>query len=156
MDTIEVFVEHEAGTNVVNFYDEETFEHLGSRRFGPIRPFPYGFVPGTLAPDGDCADCFVLTDQPLTTGTRMTVEPIALMEQVEAGDVDHNVLVVVPGAPEPDLDEVRPVLEEFLHSFMTARGSDGNEVGDLLPREAAHEYLQSAIEAFEAGREEPS
>ena len=69
-------------------------------------PFPYGFVVGTKAGDGDAADCFVLTARNLVSGTATDCEPVGLLEQIEDGEVDHKVLAVLPGETF-ELDQAR-------------------------------------------------
>jgi inorganic pyrophosphatase len=138
---ITVFIENEAGSDVKHHYDEETFEVLRIERVGAAYPYPYGFVPGTLAPDGDGADCFVLTARELRTGERVEVEPVALMEQTEGGVTDHDVLAVLPGDPVPDLDAAVERFTRFFAGFMA--GVPGREaaIGRLLPAGDAHAYL---------------
>jgi inorganic pyrophosphatase len=70
---ITVFIENEAGSDVKHHYNEETFEVLRTERVGVDYPYPYGFVPGTLAPDGDAADCFVITEVGLPPERRSPV-----------------------------------------------------------------------------------
>ncbi len=98
---LRVFIENEAGSYIKHHHDEETLAFLRTEQVGRPYPFPYGFVPGTRAPDGDCVDCFVVTDRVLHTGDLVDCEPFALMEQTEAGLVDHNILAVPAGEVMP-------------------------------------------------------
>ena len=138
---LRVFIENEAGSDVKHHHDEETLALLRTERVRAPYPFPYGFVPGTRAPDGDCVDCFVITDRPLRTGEVVDCVPFGLMEQTEAGFVDHNLLAVLPGETAPDLEALGRSLSRFAREVFA--GMPGREVtvGRFLPVEAALAYL---------------
>ena len=141
MAAIEVFIENPAGSWVKHHHNEETLEFL---RVEPVRrpyPFPYGFVPGTRAPDGDCADCFVITGRPLARADTVEVEPIALMEWTEAGAGDHKVIAVLPGDPIPDLGQLQPTLIDFAKQVFAHLPGREVRAGRFLPAEDALAYL---------------
>ena len=145
--TITVFVENEAGTDIKNHHDEVTLEHLGTERVGAMYPYPYGFVPGTLAPDDDAADCFVITTEHLTTGTTIECRPVALLEQTEGGITDHNVIAVPVGEKNPDLQLVRARIARFMEGFMAGVAERKSVPGRMLPAHAAAVYLAECAEA---------
>ena len=89
---IRVFVQNEPGSLVKHLHDERALTLRGTRTVAHPYPFPYGFVIGTGAADGDNVDCYVITKRALRTGQIVECEPIGLMEQIEDGMVDHNVL----------------------------------------------------------------
>ena len=103
MPSVRVFIENEAGSDLKHHHDEQRFVVTLVERVGAPFPYPYGFVPGTLAPDGDAVDCFVITGRPLQTGDMVTAEIVGLMEQTDGGGGNHNVVAVLPGDPPPDL-----------------------------------------------------
>ena len=141
MPSIGVFIENLAGSDLKHHHDEERFLVTQVERVGAAFPYPYGFVPGTLAPDGDAVDCFVITGRPLRTGDLVTAEIVGLMEQTDGGGDNHNVVAVLPGDPPPDLNAVRDVLAEFIVEVF--RGLPGREsrAGRLLPVADAMAYL---------------
>jgi inorganic pyrophosphatase len=47
---------------------------------GMTFPFNFGFVPSTLAEDGDPLDIMLLNDEPLQTGTLIKVRPLAILK----------------------------------------------------------------------------
>ncbi len=142
MPTIRVFVENPAGSRLKHHHDEETLELLRVEPVSGAYPFPYGFVPGTRAPDGDAVDCFVITEQPLRTGDLVVCEPFALMEQTEAGLVDNNVLAVPVGEPLPDLAPVIPVLTRGILQLFSGMPGRETAVGRFLPADDAVAYLK--------------
>ena len=136
---LRVFIENEAGSCIKHHHDEETLAFLRTERVQAPYPFPYGFVPGTRAPDGDCVDCFVVTDRVLHTGDLVDCEPFALMEQTEAGLVDHNILAVPAGEALPDLERLpRRSASSWRRSSPACRAGrprwDGSSPAEDAPR----------------------
>jgi inorganic pyrophosphatase len=84
-------------------------------------PADYGFVPGTLADDGDPLDILCLTTEPTFPGCRIRVRPVAVLRLEDQGEVDDKVISVPAGDPRHDgtrdvgdLDEhFRKELEHF-------------------------------------------
>ncbi len=146
-NTLRVFIENEAGSDIKHHYDEDTYKVLRTERVGAEYPYPYGFVPGTLAPDGDAADCFVITHRALRSGAVVDCEPIALLEQTEGGQTDHNVLAVIAGEPIPDLAEVRATISRFIEQFRAGVPGGEGVPGGLLEVEDAFAYVQTCAEA---------
>lgn len=151
---LRVFIENEAGSCIKHHHDEETLAFRHTEQVRAPYPFPYGFVPGTRAPDGDCVDCFVITDRALHTGDLVDCEPFALMEQTEAGLVDHNVLAVPVGEAFPDLGSLRPALARFVAEVFAGMAGRETTVGQFLPAAAARAYLEACARGpYAAGRE---
>src|SRR5947209_3844617 len=57
-------------------------------------PGDYGFVPGTLADDGDPLDILVLVDEPSFTGCLMEARPVGVLHMVDGKENDQKVLAV--------------------------------------------------------------
>lgn len=145
---ISVFVENEAGSEIKHHYNEETFAVTHTENVGVAYPFPYGFVPNTLAPDGDAADCFVITTEVLPTGTTILCDPVALVEQTEGGDTDNNVIAVPVGDPVPDLEAVQAAIGYFVERFLVGVPGRESVMGRLLPAEDAFAYLDKCARAY--------
>ena len=57
-------------------------------------PFDYGFVPNTLADDGDPLDGMVIMDEPTFPGCLIAARPLGFLEMIDGGDRDEKVLCV--------------------------------------------------------------
>lgn len=81
--------------------DHETGEiYLDRMLFTATRyPADYGFVPETLADDGDPLDVLVLLEEPTFPGCRIRVRPIGLFMMQDSGADDHKVIAVPHGDP---------------------------------------------------------
>ena len=139
---MQVFIENEAGSRRKNIYDERTLRHLRTVDVSASYPYPYGFVIGTVSGDDDAVDCFVLTAEPLIAGTTLECDPIGLLEQVEDGEIDHKVLAVPSGAS-ATIDETTIVaLKKFISGVFAHIPNKRMEIGRLLGRDAAENYLR--------------
>jgi len=116
---INAVIEIPAGSSDKREYDPGTRTFPVSLRDGHPRrigflPYPanYGFVPGTRmlkeeGGDGDAVDIFVLCGA-LATGTVLEVEPIGVIELLDAGERDDKVvaLPVDPALRTVDADDL--------------------------------------------------
>ncbi len=57
-------------------------------------PYDYGFIPNTLAEDGDPLDGMVIIDEPTFPGCIIAARPIGFLEMIDGGDRDEKILCV--------------------------------------------------------------
>lgn len=151
-----VFVEAEEGSRDKGLYDETTLERRGTRRALVPYPYPYGFIRGTLGgADGDCLDCFVITNRRLFAGREYRVEPIGVLEMKENSEQDWKLLVRLPdeevpaAVPGPEVDALRAELSAFIHKIFTAYPDVCIETGAILPAAEAKELVRKRMESGE-------
>ena len=86
-------------------------------------PADYGFIPDTLAEDGDPLDALALVSEPTFPGCRIRIQPIGLFLMEDQGQADHKVLGVPLGDPlwanATSLDDVPSHLLRELEHFFT-------------------------------------
>lgn len=99
-------------------------------------PYDYGFIPNTLADDGDPLDGMVIMDEPTFPGCIITARPIGMLEMIDGGDRDEKILCV----PEEDprysqvnsLKDIAPHrLEEIAEFFRTYKNLE-KKVTEIL------------------------
>lgn len=126
-------------------------------------PAEYGFIPGTLADDGDALDVVVLIDQPTFPGCLMRVRPIGILRLRQEGERDDKVLCVAVTDPlyagTCDIGDLPPHrLVEIKHFFATYTELEGREVevGDWEGAGAAMDEIKESLlpEFREAGDKE--
>jgi inorganic pyrophosphatase len=76
-------------------------------------PYDYGFVPNTLADDGDPLDGMVLMDQPTFPGCIIPARPIGMLEMIDSGDRDEKILCVP--AKDPRYSQVKSLKDVAQH-----------------------------------------
>jgi len=132
---------------------------------GMTFPFEFGFVPETLADDGDPLDAIVLLDSPLQAGCVVKARLIGVIEaeQQERGTrawQRNDRLVAVAGgskghAAPRSLDDVDPFRLEAIESFFANyRAPDGDRFRVVARRgiRAAEAAIRRAHDAYQAER----
>ncbi|WP_299491440.1 inorganic diphosphatase [Acaryochloris sp. IP29b_bin.137] len=97
---INVLIEIPAGSKNKYEFDKDMQAFALDRvLFASVQyPYDYGFIPNTLADDGDPLDGMVIMDQPTFPGCVITARPIGMLEMIDGGDRDEKILCV----PEED------------------------------------------------------
>ncbi|MEM8614492.1 MAG: inorganic diphosphatase [Cyanobacteria bacterium P01_H01_bin.105] len=99
-------------------------------------PYDYGFVPNTLADDGDPLDGMVLMDEPTFPGCVIAARPIGMLEMIDGGDRDEKILCVPDKDPRyvdvKTLDDVASHrLDEIAEFFKTYKNLE-KKVTEIL------------------------
>jgi inorganic pyrophosphatase len=69
---------------------------------GPLRfPTAYGFIPQTVAPDGDEVDVLIIQDEPVEAGTVMAVRPIGMFSMDWPDSDKRDIKIVAVSANDP-------------------------------------------------------
>lgn len=139
---IKVLIQVAAGSSEKHMYDERTLEYKETRQVSRPYPYPYGFVIGTNAADGDCVDCYLITGDDVAPGDVVACEPFGLLLQEEAGQVDHKILASIPGQDFASEEDLLRELEEFIDAIFSRYPQIQVRVGPILPREEALRHLQ--------------
>lgn len=107
---------------------------LDRNLYSPVHyPGDYGFVPSTLAEDGDPLDVLVLVDAPSFPGCLQSVRPIGLLEMLDQGVADEKVLCVGKNNPRhqdvTNYSQIYPhMLREITHFFAIYKDLEGKRV----------------------------
>ncbi len=99
-------------------------------------PYDYGFVPNTLADDGDPLDGMVLIDEPTFPGCIIAARPIGMLEMIDGGDRDEKILCVPDKDPRyaevKSLDDVAPHRLEEIAEFFRSYKNLEKKVTEIL------------------------
>ena len=148
METLrfDVFVENPQGATTKIHHDEEKLVPLFEEPVSWPYPYAYGFVVGVESGDGDCLDVFVISKDRIPSGTRLTCCAIALLEQWQNDDEDHDVIAVPNGELEQahtiDLDEVRRKINKHMAEVFSHDPDRTIRVGEFLPASAAEALVR--------------
>jgi inorganic pyrophosphatase len=107
-------------------------------------PGDYGFIPGTLAEDGDPLDVLTLVTEPSFTGCLIEVRPVGVLYMVDKQEHDQKILAVPNNNPRYDsihtIDQIFPHLKREIEHFFTIykelQGSKAEMNGWGGPKEA--------------------
>lgn len=125
-------------------------------------PADYGFVPDTLAEDGDPLDVLVLLDEPTFPGCHVRVRPIGVFHMRDEAGPDEKILAVPARDPRweaisdlADLSGMQDhLLEEIAHFFEVYKDLEPGKrsmLGDWTGRGDAEAAILDAQERYRAG-----
>ncbi len=116
-EEINVVVEIPQGSRNKYEYDKQLdIFRLDRALHSPIYyPGDYGFMPQTLAEDGDPLDVLILVVQPTFPGCLVVARPIGILKMIDDGDPDDKVLAVPVG--EPAYVDVHSHTQVFPHTL---------------------------------------
>lgn len=87
-------------------------------------PFNYGFIPNTLAEDGDPTDVLVISSQPVVPGSVIRSRPIGMLEMEDEEGIDTKIIAVPVSKLDKSFDNINDVndlpnatLEKIKHFF---------------------------------------
>jgi len=138
---MKVLIEVESGSSEKGLYNEKTFELIGTRSILLPYPYPYGFIIGTKGDDGECLDCYVLTDNKLKAGSIIECEPQGLLEFFEGSEIDHKILATLPNEVMNIDEKLLEGLKTFTYGVFKAFPEIDIKVGQLLSREKAIAFV---------------
>ncbi|AFZ46750.1 Inorganic diphosphatase [Cyanobacterium stanieri PCC 7202] len=131
---INVLIEIPGGSKNKYEFDKDMNAFILDRvLFSSVKyPYDYGFVPNTLADDGDPLDGMVMMDEPTFAGCVIAARPVAMLEMVDGGDRDEKILCVP--AEDPRYDHVKSLkdiaphrLEEIAEFFRSYKNLEKKE-----------------------------
>jgi inorganic pyrophosphatase len=127
-ECVNVVIEIPANSSPVKYeLDKETNALFVDRFMSAPMFYPanYGFVPQTLADDGDPADVLVITPYPLVHNCVIKARPVGVLKMTDDGGVDAKILAVPFGKLSTeyddiqDIDDVPALLKEQIEHFFT-------------------------------------
>lgn len=153
IDTIDVLIEIPKGCRNKYEYDPAT-GHIRYDRmlFSSVQyPSDYGFIPETLAGDGDPLDALVIVWEPTFPGCLITCRPVGLFKMYDEKGPDEKILCVPINDPIwegiRELDDVpRHLLVEMEHFFRIYKDLEKKKTGidGWYNRDAALEVIAQA------------
>ena len=118
-------------------------------------PYDYGFIPNTLADDGDPLDGMVIMDQPTFPGCVIAARPIGMLKMIDGGDRDEKILCVPDKDPRytnvTSLDDIASHrLDEIAEFFRTYKNLEKKvtEITGWENVEAVKPLIEECIKAY--------
>ena len=129
-----------------------------------VYPADYGFIPDTLATDGDELDALVCVSEPTFPGCVVPVKPVALFRMADEKGEDDTVVCVPLEDPGwtgvGDLDDLPEQLKlEIGHFFEVYKDLDPTRESDVKgwgDRAAALAEIERARERYRSGAQQDS
>lgn len=114
-DIINAVIEIPRGTSAKYEYDKELgiFRLDRCLQSAMLYPANYGFIPGTMADDGDPLDVLIFNRTPIDRGTLVECKTIGVLNMTDDGDKDYKILAV-PTAHYRNYDTLYDIEDLFL------------------------------------------
>jgi len=121
-------------------------------------PFNYGFMPKTLAEDGDPVDVLVISREPVVPGSVIRARPIGMLIMEDEAGKDEKVIAVPVSKLDPEYEKIKDVkdLPEILrrrikHFFEHYKELEPGKWVKLREWKGAREamrYIKKAMERY--------
>ena len=120
-----------------------------------VYPANYGFIPRTLADDGDPLDVLVLCNEVIFPMTLVTCVPIGVIKMIDSGELDEKIIAVPVNDPTyngfADITDLPAhVYEEMTHFFEVYKELEHKitAVKETCRRDAALEVIKKCIKNY--------
>ncbi|MFN2576403.1 MAG: inorganic diphosphatase [Pyrinomonadaceae bacterium] len=139
------------------------FKLGGPLPLGTVFPFDFGYLPSTIAGDGDPVDILVLMDEPAFPGCLVPAKLIGVIEanQTEGQETTRNDRLIAVSADSRNHSHVRFLgdlnnnliheIERFFVSYNETKGKRFEIMGRFGP-ERAISLIEQAAETFQTSR----
>ncbi|GBR04804.1 inorganic diphosphatase [Acetobacter oeni] len=156
---INVVIEIPQGSQVKYEIDKESGALFVDRfLFTPMAyPAAYGFIPGTLAADGDPADAMVLTPRNVVPGCVIRARPIGVLLMEDEAGQDEKILCVPHDKVHPEFSKVEKIedlpeitiqaIEHFFTKYKDLEKGKWVKVTGWGDKARAGELIQAALKA---------
>ncbi len=156
-EDIFVVVEIPQGSSVKYEVDKESGAVFVDRfLFTPMHyPANYGFIPGTLADDGDPVDVLVVSPQPVAPGSVIRARPIGMLIMEDESGKDEKVVAVPVTKLDKTLENVKDVsglpeilrqkIKHFFEHYKDLEPGKWVKVQDWKGADEAKEYIKGTL-----------
>ena len=157
-----VIIEVPANGKPTKYEVDKELDMLVVDRFMPSAmhyPANYGYVPSTLADDGDPVDVLVLCPCEVQAGVLLSARAIGMLHMTDEKGEDSKILAVptdsvcIEYAHIKSLDDVSPiVLEQITHFFTHYKELEPNKwvkVREWVGKEAAHKEIMESVARYQ-------
>ncbi|MFT9400587.1 inorganic diphosphatase [Acetobacter sp.] len=160
---INVVIEIPQGSSVKYEVDKDSGAIFVDRfLFTPMAyPTAYGFIPGTLAADGDPTDALVLTPANVVPGSVIRSRPIGVLKMEDESGQDEKIICVPHDKIHPQFSKVESIadlpeitvkaIEHFFTRYKDLEPGKWVKVTGWGTREEAADFIRSGVEAAKKG-----
>lgn len=120
-----------------------------------VYPANYGFIPRTLADDGDPLDVLVLCNEPMYPMTLMQCYPIGVIKMIDGGDLDEKIIAIPFKDPTfnsyLDIHELpKHIFDEMMHFFEVYKKLEHKKttVKEICQRDEAIDIIEKCMKMY--------
>ncbi len=154
---VKAVIEIPYGSNIKYEIDKESGAVVVDRVMYSAMFYPanYGFVPNTLANDGDPADVLVLNEYPLAPGSVINCRLIGVLIMEDEAGMDEKLLAVPVSKIDPTFDEIQTIadlpkatldkIKNFFETYKILEPNKWVKVKEFAGKDEAEKILEEAI-----------
>ncbi len=119
-------------------------------------PFNYGFIPQTIAEDGDAVDVMLISSSAINPGALISARPIGLLQMEDEEGPDNKIIAVPVSKIDPSFDEIHSVedidahtkkkIKHFFDSYKQLEKDKWVKTGEFLGKEEAIKEIKESLE----------
>ncbi|NPA13264.1 MAG: inorganic diphosphatase [Aquificae bacterium] len=159
-EEINVVVEIPQGSSIKYEVDKESGAVFVDRFLytAMYYPFNYGFIPNTLADDGDPTDVLVISSQPVAVGSVIKSRPIGMLEMEDEDGIDTKIIAVPVSKLDKTFDNIKDItdlpqalldkIKHFFEHYKELEPGKWVKVKDFKGVEEAKKDIQTSIDRF--------
>jgi len=151
---MKVIIEISKNSNLKYEYDELTNQLVLDRVLRNTNSFPYnyGFIPKTLAPDGDPIDILLLSSHSLVPGCGVNIRILGGIETHDEKGQDDKIVCVLDSKIDTEYDHIKDIDElpesemkqilYFLNHYKDGEANKFVKVGEVYNRTKAMDFIR--------------
>lgn len=159
-DYVNAVIEIPYGSNIKYEIDKDSGAVVVDRVMYSAVYYPanYGFIPNTLADDGDPVDILVLNQYPLQAGSVIRCRLIGVLIMEDESGMDEKLLAVPLSKIDPSYDNINSIddlpeivlnrIRNFFETYKMLEPEKWVKVKDYAPKKKAEEILDKAIKNY--------
>lgn len=161
--TIHVIIEIPMNDNPVKYEIDKDCGAIFVDRFmqtAMFYPCNYGFIPNTLAEDGDPVDVLVITHYPITPGAVIKSRPIGMLLMEDESGKDEKIIAVPISKVDCSFDNVKSIndlsqmlkdrISHFFTHYKNLESGKWVKVEGFADKEAASKIIDEGIKRYDA------
>lgn len=159
-DKLNAVIEIPYGSNIKYEIDKDSGAVVVDRVLYSAMFYPanYGFIPSTLADDGDPADVLVLNEYPLQAGSVIPCRLIGVLVMEDESGMDEKLLAVPVTKIDPRYDGIKSIddlpkatlnkIKNFFETYKMLEPNKWVKVKGFEDAKKAQDILDKAIKAY--------
>ncbi len=161
-EKVNALIEIPLGSNIKYEVDKDSGAVVVDRILYSAMYYPanYGFVPNTLADDGDPADILVINENSFQAGSVIACRLIGVLVMEDEAGMDEKLVAVPVTKIDPNYDGINSLedlpkaqldkIKNFFETYKILEPNKWVKVKDFKGKDEATKILQKAIEAYKA------
>ena len=152
---MQVRIEISKNSNLKYEFDEEKKALVLDRVLPNSNTFPYnyGYIPDTLAPDGDPVDIILISSHQIIPGCLVDIKVIGGIETVDEHGQDDKILCVLDSKVDKEYHHIdsyqdvpKQTIDQIIYFLSHYKDNDGKKfikIGNIYGREEAEEFIKN-------------